>query len=86
MEQLQIYIAIVNVVVLIVMAAFLAKNRDLKGRLFFAEQIQDTLRRRIKDCENACAILADARVNHESKIEALQNKVGRLWDPAKGPF
>ncbi len=78
MESLQIYIAIINVFVLIIMAAFLHKNKDLKGRLFFAEQLQDKTRERVKHLETEWALLHDAKINHEGKIASLEMKVSRV--------
>ncbi len=78
METLQLYILIVNVFVMLVMLAFLTKNRDLKGRLFFAEQLQDKMRERVKYLETEWALLHDAKINHEGKIASLEMKVSRI--------
>lgn len=59
MEALQLFILSINVFALFIMASFLVKNRDLKGRLFFAEQLQDKLRKRVKALEVAVNQLRD---------------------------
>lgn len=78
MESLQIYILGINIFVLLVMAAFLAKNRDLNGRLFIAQMMQDVLRNRVKQAEALLGVLQDSWIVHASKIESLQLKVDRL--------
>lgn len=77
MEAVQLYILIINVFVLLVMTAFLAKNRDLNGRLFLAEQIQDNLRQRIKHIENTVGEINAAMVNDYTKTQKIKPKAAR---------
>lgn len=85
MEALQLYILIINVFVLLVMAAFLAKNRGLKDSLFFFENIQRNFHIRLDVIEKALAKLQDASVNHEGKIAGLESKVARPYWKTRDP-
>ncbi len=77
---LNFYILIANVIIMVIMSVFLHRHKDLKGHLYMLEVVQDKLRQRMKECENAIGIF-DHRIGElqgdDEELTATMKKLAQ---------